>query len=72
MARFILDVNEHRGVTCILIEHDMGVVMDISHRVGVLDFGVRIAEGRPDEVRRDENVIRAYLGEDVTPAPAAR
>ena len=72
MARFILDVNEHRGVTCILIEHDMGVVMDISHRVGVLDFGVRIAEGRPDEVRRDENVIRAYLGEDVTPAPVAR
>jgi len=67
MARFILDVNEQRGVTCILIEHDMGVVMDISHRVVVLDFGVKIAEGPPDAVRRHENVVRAYLGEEVEP-----
>ena len=73
MARFILDVNEQRHVTSILIEHDMGVVMDISSRVMVLDFGQRIALGRPDEVRRDGGVIRAYLGEDsaLAPAPAA-
>src|SRR5437870_1263348 len=63
MARFILDVNEEWGTTIILIEHDMGVVMDISHRVAVLDMGQKIAEGRPDEVRTNTAVIRAYLGE---------
>ncbi|WP_297638577.1 ABC transporter ATP-binding protein [Caldilinea sp.] len=63
MARFILDVHERRGVTIILIEHDMGLVMDISHRVLVLDFGSKIAEGSPDEVRNNPAVIRAYLGQ---------
>jgi branched-chain amino acid transport system ATP-binding protein len=63
MARFVLDVNEEWGVTVILIEHDMGVVMDISDRVAVLDMGQKIAEGTPDEVRANPRVIKAYLGE---------
>ena len=63
MARFILDVNEEWGTTIILIEHDMGVVMDISDRVAVLDMGSRIAEGTPDEVRANPQVIKAYLGD---------
>ena len=64
MARFILDINEEWGVTIILIEHDMGVVMDISDRVCVLDFGRKIAEGLPEEIRHNDHVIRAYLGEE--------
>ena len=64
MARFILDINEERGVTVVLIEHDMGVVMDISDRVAVLDFGKLIAEGAPAEVRVNPEVVRAYLGEE--------
>jgi branched-chain amino acid transport system ATP-binding protein len=63
MARFILDVNEEWGTTVILIEHDMGVVMDISDRVAVLDMGTKIAEGTPDEVRANPQVIKAYLGD---------
>ena len=62
MSRFILDINEEWGVTCILIEHDMGVVMDISDRVAVLDFGQLIGIGTPDEVRDNPAVIEAYLG----------
>jgi branched-chain amino acid transport system ATP-binding protein len=64
MARFILDVNEEHGVTIVLIEHDMGVVMDISDHVVVLDFGQKIGDGTPDEVRKNARVIEAYLGED--------
>jgi branched-chain amino acid transport system ATP-binding protein len=63
MARFVLDVNEEWGTTIVLIEHDMGVVMDISDRVAVLDMGQKIAEGTPDEVRANPLVIKAYLGD---------
>jgi len=72
MARYILDLNEEWGMTVLMIEHDMGVVMDISHRVMVLDFGRKIAEGTPEAVLADEHVKRAYLGEAdevVTEAP---
>jgi branched-chain amino acid transport system ATP-binding protein len=71
MARFILDVNEEWGTTVILIEHDMGVVMDISDRVAVLDMGTKIAEGTPDEVRANPQVIKAYLG-DAKSTPTER
>ena len=62
MSRFILDVNDEFGTTIVLIEHDMGVVMDISDRVVVLDYGRKIGDGAPDEVRANQDVINAYLG----------
>ncbi len=62
MSRFILDVNDEFGTTIVLIEHDMGVVMDISDRVVVLDYGRKIGDGTPQEVRQNEEVISAYLG----------
>jgi len=64
MARYILDINEEWGATVLLVEHDMGVVMDISDHVVVLDFGQVLAAGTPDEVSRDEAVIAAYLGSE--------
>ncbi|MCK8786316.1 ABC transporter ATP-binding protein [Roseomonas sp. NAR14] len=70
MARFIVDLNVEWGMTVLMIEHDMGVVMDISHRVMVLDFGRRLAEGAPEAVLADPHVRRAYLGEVDEEAPA--
>ena len=63
MARFILDINEELGVTIVMIEHDMGVVMDISDRVAVLNFGHKLAEGSPLEIYKNPEVVKAYLGE---------
>ena len=73
MARYIIDLNEEWGMTVVMIEHDMGVVMDLSHRLMVLDFGRKIAEGLPDEIQANEDVKRAYLGQDhgVADAPKA-
>jgi branched-chain amino acid transport system ATP-binding protein len=65
MARFILEINQERGITCVLIEHDMGVVMDISDKVAVLDFGRKIGEGTPEEIKRNPEVIKAYLGQEL-------
>jgi len=64
MARFILDIYEIQKIPIVLVEHDMDVVMDITHRVAVLDFGIKIVEGLPQEIKKDEKVIRAYLGEE--------
>ena len=68
MARFILDIQDELGIAMILVEHDMGLVMDIADRVMVMDFGRRIAEGIPEEVQRHPDVIKAYLGEDFSPS----
>ncbi|MBI4913375.1 MAG: ABC transporter ATP-binding protein [Acidobacteria bacterium] len=62
MVRFILDINQERGITVILVEHDMGVVMDISDRLVVLNFGEKIGEGTPEEVQQNPEVVKAYLG----------
>ena len=62
MCRFIIDVNEEFGTTIALIEHDMGVVMDLSDRVVVLNYGRKIADGTPGQVRKNQGVIDAYLG----------
>ena len=62
MSRFVIDVNEQYGTTIALIEHDMGVVMDLSDRVVVLDHGQLIADGTPDQVQNNQDVIDAYLG----------
>jgi len=72
MARFILDVQEEKDITIVLIEHDMGVVMDITDGITVLDFGVKIAEGTPQEVKTNPDVIAAYLGEDAAGTLAGR
>jgi branched-chain amino acid transport system ATP-binding protein len=71
MARYIVDLNEEWGMSVVMIEHDMGVVMDISHRVMVLDFGKTIASGLPEEVAANTHVKRAYLGEADDPDASA-
>lgn len=63
MVRFILDVHEEKGTTIVLVEHDMDIVMDVSDRIIVFDFGTKIAEGAPEQIRTNQRVIQAYLGQ---------
>ena len=72
MARYILDIREELGIAMILVEHDMGLVMDIAERIMVLDFGKNIATGGPSEIQADVNVIRAYLGEELEKDTSSR
>jgi branched-chain amino acid transport system ATP-binding protein len=71
MVRFIIDIQKERHTTVVLVEHDLGVVMDISDRIYVLDFGQVIGSGRPEEVVRDKRVIKAYIGDTTASAPDA-
>jgi len=64
MARFIIDIREEMDMTIMMVEHDMGVVMDLADRIMVLDFGQKIAEGTPESIAKNPKVIRAYLGEE--------
>jgi branched-chain amino acid transport system ATP-binding protein len=64
MARYLLDINEEMNITVVLVEHEMGLVMDLSDRITVLNFGIKIAEGAPREIGRNPEVISAYLGEE--------
>jgi branched-chain amino acid transport system ATP-binding protein len=72
MARFILDANEELDKTIVLIEHDMGLVMDICDRIVVLEYGCKIADGPPEDIRKAPEVIKAYLGSSAAQAPSTK